>query len=47
MRRIRNAVHHFFNPLHVYCRLKDIGLSKPVAHKMSRAYERYVFRFFV
>lgn len=46
MRRIRNAVHHLFNPLHVYCRLKDIGLSKPVAHRVSRVYERYVFRLF-
>jgi len=42
--RFRNAFHHVFNPLHVYCRLKDFGLSAPVAHKMCRAYERFVFR---
>ena len=42
--RFRNAFQHVFNPLHVYCRLKDMGLSAPVAQRMCRAYERYVFR---
>ena len=42
--RFRKAVHHVLNPLHVYCRLKDMGLSGPMAHKMCRAYERFVFR---
>ena len=44
MTRFRNAFHHVFNPLHVYCRLKDMGLPAPVAQKMCRAYERFVFR---
>lgn len=37
----RNVFQHMFNPLHVYCRLKDFGVSAPVAHKMCRAYERF------
>lgn len=35
---------HMLNPLHVYCRLKDIGVSGPLAHRMCRMYERFVFR---
>jgi hypothetical protein len=45
MRQIRNFMQHFFNPLHVYCRLKDMGVKTPTAHKMSKAYERYLWRF--
>lgn len=42
--RFRNAFHHVLNPLHVYCRLKDFGISGRMAKRMTRAYERYVFR---
>ena len=45
MRQLRNFVQHFFNPLHVYCRLQDLGVKAPTAHRMSRAYERYLWRF--
>ncbi len=45
MRQIRDFMQHFFNPLHVYCRLKDIGVTAPTAHRMTRAYERYLWRF--
>jgi hypothetical protein len=45
MRHFRDFVQHFFNPLHVYCRLKDMGVNGPTAHRMSRAYERYLWRF--
>jgi len=47
VQRVRNAIHHVFNPLHVYCRLKDIGLSAPMAQRVSRAYERYLFRIII
>lgn len=43
MARIRNAIQHVFNPLHVYCRLKDFGLPGPVAKRVCRAYERFLF----
>lgn len=45
MRHFRDFMQHFFNPLHVYCRLKDIGVTGPMAHRVSRAYERYLWRF--
>jgi hypothetical protein len=44
MRRMRDALHHMLNPLHMYCRLKGIGVGHDAAHKMCRAYERYIFR---
>jgi len=46
MKRLRNAVQHMLNPLHMYCRLKDIGVRGPAAQVMCRAYERYIYRFF-
>jgi hypothetical protein len=44
MKRLRDALQHMLNPLHVYCRLKDIGMPSPVAHMVSRTYERVFFR---
>ena len=44
MRQIRDFVQHFFNPLHVYCRLKDMGVKAPTAHRFTRAYERLLWR---
>jgi len=44
MHQIRNFMQHFFNPLHVYCRLKDLGVRTPTAHRVTQAYERYVWR---
>jgi len=46
LRRFRNACRHVLNPLHVYCRLKDLGLPSSVAHRMCRVYERFIFRLF-
>ncbi len=44
MRRLRDAVQHFLNPLHMYCRLKDMGLAGPTAHRMCLVYERFIYR---
>ena len=44
MRQIRDFMQHMFNPLHLYCRLKDLGLAAPTAHRVTRAYERLVWR---
>jgi hypothetical protein len=40
------ALQHYFNPLHVYCRLRDLGIPKVLALFMCRFYERAVFRYF-
>ena len=34
---------HYLNPLHIYCRLRDIGLNMKVAKYLTRKYEK-VFR---
>lgn len=39
-----SAAQHYLNPLHVYCRLRDIGVPTPVARSISAGYERVVYR---
>jgi hypothetical protein len=34
---------HYLNPLHVYCRLRDIGLPRDVAIFLGSSYERIIF----
>jgi hypothetical protein len=35
---------HYMNPLHIYCRLRDVGIPKNPAMLVCRVYERTVFR---
>ena len=44
MSSLRERLQHLLNPLHLYCRLLDAGLAKPTARRMSRAYERALYR---
>lgn len=37
--KVRSALGHYTNPLHVYCRLRDLGISPGLARFLSRAYE--------
>ena len=37
------AIKHYLNPLHVYCRLRDLGLAKSPAAFLCRIYERTIF----
>jgi hypothetical protein len=37
------TVQHFLNPLHVYCRLLDIGVSRHVSFTLCRYYESLIF----
>ena len=39
-----SAAQHYLNPLHVYCRLCDLGLPSPVARTLSAGYERILYR---
>ncbi len=39
-----SAAQHYLNPLHVYCRLCDMGLPTPVARTLSAGYERMIYR---
>lgn len=38
------AIKHYMNPLHIYCRLRDIGIAKDTAIFLCRIYERSIFR---
>jgi hypothetical protein len=44
MARVRNYFQHRFNPLHIYCRLLDYGVSRKLASRVSGLYERWVYR---
>jgi len=39
------TLQHYLNPLHVYCRLKDLGLAERPAIFLCRLYERAVFNY--
>lgn len=41
MRLFKSYLQHRLNPLHVYCRLRDYGLSTQAAIRLSNAYERF------
>lgn len=43
-RRISNALRHRLNPLHLYCRLRDLGLPARLARGLSAGYERALYR---
>ncbi|WP_167590461.1 hypothetical protein [Oceanidesulfovibrio indonesiensis] len=40
MRTFRSNIQHHLNPLHVYCRLRTLGMSAPTALRVSGAWER-------
>lgn len=40
------AIKHYMNPLHIYCRLRDIGISRNAAIFVCRIYERAIFKYF-
>ncbi len=44
MNAFRARLQHRMNPLHLYCRLRDIGMSMSAAQRMTGYYERYVYR---
>ena len=37
---MRNFIQHLFNPVHVYCRLMDIGFSSQVAMFILKPYDK-------
>ena len=38
------VIKHYMNPLHIYCRLRGLGLAKDPAASLCRIYERIIFR---
>ncbi len=41
---IRSHLQHRLNPLHVYCRLRTMGIADKAARVMTACYERVVYR---
>jgi len=44
MRRFKSYIQHQLNPLHVYCRLRDMGVDIPTAMRVTTLYERFLYR---
>lgn len=46
LKNILNIQHHL-NPLHLYCRLVEIGLSKKLSISVCRHYEIFIYSWLV
>ncbi|GAB6124708.1 hypothetical protein [Humidesulfovibrio idahonensis] len=44
MHTLRRHLQHLLNPLHLYCRLKEAGVTEAMARRLSQAYERALYR---
>lgn len=44
MTDIRSRLQHRLNPLHVYCRLRTMGVADNAARAMTSCYEKMVYR---
>ena len=44
MMKLRYRLQHRLNPLHVYCRLRALGMAHDSARALSFCYERMVYR---
>jgi hypothetical protein len=44
---MKTTLQHHMNPLHVYCRLREIGIPKKVASPVCFYYEHTIFRFLI
>ncbi|MBN2140658.1 MAG: hypothetical protein PHV85_05335 [Desulfovibrionaceae bacterium] len=44
MSGLRSRMQHSLNPLHLYCRLRSLGLAAAKAQRMCSFYERLFYR---
>jgi len=42
-----SKMQHWLNPLHIYCRLRDVGLPKGTALFLGWLYEILIFRWLI
>jgi hypothetical protein len=42
-RKVRNAIQHKLNPLHLFCRLRRAGMRPAAARRLCAAYERCLY----
>lgn len=43
---MRETILHFMNPLHIYCRLRNLGVPKAKARRICETYEFSLFNHF-
>jgi hypothetical protein len=43
--QFKESLRHLLNPVHVYCRLCDLGLSRRMARQFASGWENRVYRF--
>ncbi len=41
---MKSAIRHYLNPLHIYCRLRDVRIPKGMARSLCVIYEHSIFR---
>jgi hypothetical protein len=44
-RSLENWVQHKMNPLHIYCRLIDLGVHEEFSKKCGVFYEKYIYHY--
>ena len=44
MNALRARLQHHCNPLHVYCRLRELGVNKTLARMACACYEHLIYR---
>jgi len=42
---LTERLRHLINPLHIYCRMRDVYISKYTAKKLCQLYEKTLFTF--
>ena len=42
---LRHHGQHYLSPLHLFCRLKGLGLGSHDAARWAARYERYIYRY--
>jgi hypothetical protein len=48
MQKMKRELKHLINPLHVYCRLLDLGMGRRLSSRLCHFYEHAIFnRYFI
>lgn len=45
MMRFKDYCQHLFNPLHLFCRLRQVGMKSVAARNLCKVYEKAFYRF--
>jgi hypothetical protein len=42
---MRLNLRHYMNPLHIYCRLRNLGVPKGIARYVCIRYEHFIYKY--